>query len=358
MPGHHAERLDVGEELLRQRVDHEGEPALAPLPVGTQQPGLQASVHDHVQQVVVGEPAAVRGEREHHGLQDCGGDRGRERLRRGVDHQVDPPAAELREPLVRDRRGDERLPGEVLQAEAAQLVVRRDHHVGVPCRLASQRMTDELAGGVDLGLHRAWQPAKRPQPDVGGQVEQRVAVQQAGHTQAQQGVGELEVLGELAQDPGGAVVVEPAQDDGPGVGEEPWHVGLHLPDRPLLEHVVQRVPAGDGDVHGGRLDLLDGLQLAVVQPGGPGLAEAGHRNRRGLLGPLVHQSLGGGDVSVGAEPQDAELVVQEGHVLVVVTVGSGQADVHDQVGGGGGHRGSFENRLRSSGWRRTRGARA
>ena len=45
------------EVLLRQRVDDEGEPALASRTVGEQQPRLQTGRDDHVQQVVVGQAA-------------------------------------------------------------------------------------------------------------------------------------------------------------------------------------------------------------------------------------------------------------------------------------------------------------
>ena len=47
--------------------------------------------------------------------------------------------------------------------------------------------------------------------------------------------------------------------------------------------------------------------------------------------------LGGGDVTVRADPAQVELLVEERDVLVVVTVGSGQADIDDDCRLGGGH---------------------
>jgi hypothetical protein len=123
-------------------VDHEGEPALAPRPVGLEQPRLEAGGHDHVEQVVVGEAAAAGHAGQHQRLQQRGVDGHPERLRRHVDDQVDAAGLEVGEVVVGDRGGDQGLARQVLEAEAGELVVRRHEDVAVTCGAAGQAVGD------------------------------------------------------------------------------------------------------------------------------------------------------------------------------------------------------------------------
>ena len=240
-----------------------------------------------------------------------------------------PRAAQVGQALVGDRRADDRLAGEVLEVEADELVVRRDDHVGVPGGPAGQGVADEGPRGLDARPQRSGQPTHRPQRGRRRQLQERVAGHPGGQVEAQERVGERDVVGQLPQQPGGAVVVRAAQHDGAGVGEVAGHLGLHVTHRPLLQDVAEPVPVADRDVGGGLLDLLHGVELPVVQPGGACLADAGDRDRVGVRRPGADQRLRGGDVTGGADAHEPEGAVEEGDGLVVVALGTGEADVGD-----------------------------
>ena len=77
-------------------------------------------------------------------------------------------------------------------------------------------------------------------------------------------------------------------------------------------------PSVTGTAVGRGADSFERREVAVVQPGGPGLADAGHRDGVSRLRPLPDQPLGGPHVAPGPDPHEPEVVVEEGHVLVVV----------------------------------------
>jgi hypothetical protein len=107
-----------------------------------------------------------------------------------------------------------------------------------------------------------------------------------------------------------------------------------VPDGPLLEHVAQPSAVRDRDGVGRPAYPVDGLDLAVVEPGLARLADPGDGDGLRPVGPGRDQRLGGGHVAVGAPAHEPEVVVQEGDELVEVAVGSGEADVDDEHGVG------------------------
>ena len=345
IPADGRQRLDGAEELLRERVDHEREAALAAEAVGVEHARLETGRHDHVEQVVVGELAAA-GDGDHHRLEDAGGDRDVERLRHGVEHHVDVALREVGEPVVRDRRGDDGLAGEVVEVEGEQLVEAGDDDVAVRREPVGQRLRQPAAGSLDPRLDPDRQSSYRPHRGLGGEVEERVRVDLRRHVPAQQRVGELQVRRVLAQDAHGLVVVEAAEDERAGVGEVARHLVLHVPDGPLLQHAAQRVAVGDGHEGRGPLHLVDGLELAVVQAGGARFADAGDGDGVGEVLPLAHEVLGGCDITARAEAHQTDAAAEEGDRLVVVALRAGEAHVDDEQGprrglGRRGHRGSL-----------------
>ena len=320
-------------------MDHEREAAAPAEPVRVEHAGLEARGDDHVQQVVVGQPTqGARGGGQHHRLEDRGRDGEVEGLGGGVQHHVDVEGGQLGQPIIGDRGGHHGL------ARAGCRPRRPRARRGSPTMTwasSRARRANELLrrcpGAFTWDRTGPGQLAHRPHSDVRGQAEHRVGVHPLEDVQAEQRVGELEVLRVLLQDPDGAGVVHAAEHHDAGVGEVAGHRVLHVPDRPLLQHVAQGVAVGDRDHPGGPLDPVDGFEVPVVQAGDAGLADAGHGDHVSLVGPLADQLLGRGHVTVGADPAQVELLLQEGDVLVVVPVGAGEADVDDDGGLVGGH---------------------
>ena len=91
-----------------------------------------------------------------------------------VEHHVDAAAAQLGEPVVGDRGADQGLAGEVLQAEADQLVVGRDDDVGVAGCATGQGVADRVPGAWICAFTTPGEQARRPERDGRGQPEQRV----------------------------------------------------------------------------------------------------------------------------------------------------------------------------------------
>lgn len=91
---------------------------------------------------------------------------------------------------------------------------------------------------------------------------------------------------------------------------------------------------GDGHRRSGTTHPLDRLQVAVVKPSCPRFPNPGDGNGGSFIGPGVHQLFGCGDITVGTESNEAEVVLQEGDDGVVVTVVRSQADIDDDGGRG------------------------
>ena len=268
-----------------------------------------------------------------------------------VEHHVHAAASQLFEPLVRDGGADEGLAGEVFQAEADELVVRRNDDVGAPGGLTSQGVAEAGARCRDLRLHHAGQQVHGPQGGGRGQSEQWVGGDPRREIEAQEWVGEIDVVGVLPEQARGSFVVQPAQHDGASVGEVAGQLRLHVPDRPLLQDISQLVAVADRYVGRGPLDLLDGVELPVVQPHRTGLADASDRDGVRLGSPGANEVLRRGDVAGGPDSDQPELPIQERDGLVVVALGPGEADIDDEEWWGSRH-------FRSSPSSRSRGGSA
>ena len=245
-------------------MDDEGEPALAPPPVGVEDSRFETGVDDHVEQVVVGEPTATD-QGLHHRLEHGRGHGDGEGLRDAVQHHVHAAVPQLGQPFLGDGGADQGLAGEVLQAEADELVVRRHHDVGIPGGLAGQRGAEPGARRLDPRLHHAREQMGRPQGRGHGQPEQGVVGDLGRQVEAQERVGELDVVGELPEQPRGPGVVEAPEHHRARIGEIAGQLGLQVPDGPLLQHVPQCVAVADGRLGRRLLDRVDGVELTVVQ---------------------------------------------------------------------------------------------
>ena len=230
-------------------------------------------------------------------------------------------------------RGDEGLAGEVLEAEADELVVGRDDDVAVAGGLAGQRGAEPGARAPATSrLHRAGQLVQRPRGRRRGEPEQRVGVEPGRQVEPQQRVGELDVVGELPQHPRGPGVVEAAEHHGARVGEVAGHLGLHVPDRPLLQHVAQGVAVGDRDGVGAPPSPARRRSRSPsYRPTARASRDAGDRDGGRLRPPRSLTSRSAASTSPPMpDPQDPEAPVEEGDLLVVVALRAGQADVDDE----------------------------
>ena len=265
----------------------------------------------------------------HHRLEHGCGHGDGEGLRDAVQHHVHAAASQLGQSFLGDGGADQGLAGEVLQAEADELVVRRHHDVGLPGGLARQGCAEPGARRLDPRLRRPREQMGRPQGRGHGQPEQRVVADLRRQVEAKERVGELDVVGELPEQPRGPSVVEAAEHHRARVGEIAGQLGLQMPDGPLLQHVPQRVAVADGRLGRRLLDGVDGVELTVVQAHRPGLAHAGDRDRIGPRTPGAHQAARGVDVTGGSNAHESEGAVQERDDRVVVALRPGQADVDD-----------------------------
>ena len=270
---------------------------------------------------------------DHQRLEHRRVDGGIERLRGRVDHHVHTAGGQFGEPIVVDRGRHERLAGEILEAEALQLLVGRHHDVGLAGGRARHQAVVDEAGNPDVGLDRVGQHLQRHHGDVGRDPERGNGVETGGDVESQQRVGDRHVVGVLTQDTYRAVVVDATEHRDPGVAEEPRHLGLHVSNGPLLQDVTQPVPIRHRDRGHRPLDLLHSGEIAVVEACGARLADSGHRDDGGpTFLPRTRERLGLGEVAVGALSHDAEVVVQERRGDIVVTLRGCDADIDDEFG--------------------------